>query len=292
VKGDVHLLRGEWTQAEEYYRELLNPVGLDYNRLRLHLDALRRLANLYLSSGQFERALDFLDQAIDEVTAVGERKWLLTFHYKKANILLAQGDLSGANAEIQIALEEAEQRDHVTGKISAHGIHGMIFLEMGNVGGAERAADEMKAEIEGWLNPKLMRCWYHLAGHIDLARNDVGQAVERFEHAVSLLPFQHDPNGDGHAPFFDSLAYAHYLSNDLAKAQEWYENTLLLTSGRFHYGDIYAKSHFMLGKIYEQRGMDAEAIQSYRSFLDLWGEADSAVPEVEEARCSLAALLG
>jgi len=57
------------------------------------------------------------------------------------------------------------------------------------------------------------------------------------------------------------------------------------------YGHIYAKSHFMLGKIYEQRGMNAEAIRSYRTFLDLWREADSTTPDLEEAKQSLAALL-
>jgi len=237
VKGDVHFFRAEWDQAEEYYRELLNPVG-----------AMLRLANLYLAKGQFERALDILNQAIDDVTALGDRKWLLVFHYRKATILLAQGDFSGANAEIQTALEEAERRDHVTRKIGTLHLRGMIHLEMGNVGEADRAADEMKAEIDGWLNPKLMRVWYHLAGHIDLEKNNAGQAVEHFEQAVSLLPYQHEPNGDDHAWVYSSLAYAYYLSDDLARAQEWYENTLSLTYGRLVFGEFYAKSQFMLGK--------------------------------------------
>jgi tetratricopeptide (TPR) repeat protein len=292
VKGDVHFYRAEWDQAEEYYRELLNPVGGDYTRWRSRRDAMIRLANLYFAKGQFERALDFLNQAIDEVTAVGDRKGLFVSHNDKANFLLAQGDLSGANAEIQIALEEVKRRDHVTGKVYTLHTHGMILLEMGNVGGAERAADEMKAEIDGWLNPKLIRVWHDLAGHIDLARNDVGQAVERFERAVSLLPYQYDPDGHNHAEYYNSLAYAYYLSGEIGKAQEWYENILALTSGRLGSGDIYAKSHFMLGKIYEQRGMNAEAIRSYRSFLDLWREADSTTPEVNEAKRSLSELLG
>jgi len=65
-----------------------------------------------------------------------------------------------------------------------------------------------------------------------------------------------------------------------------------LTSGRLDYDVIYAKSHFMLGKIYEQRGMNAEAIRSYRTFLDLWREADSTAPDLEEAKRALADHLG
>ena len=62
-------------------------------------------------------------------------------------------------------------------------------------------------------------------------------------------------------------------------------------TGRLWFGDIYAKGHFMLGKIYEQRGMTAEAIRSYRTFLDLWQEADSTAPDIEEAKRALADLL-
>jgi len=292
MKGDVHRLRGEWDQAEECFRELLNPVGGEFQRIALRFNAMVKLANLYCGKGQFERELDFVNQAIDEVTVLGEKKLFGMVHHRKACTLLAQGDLSGADSEIRFALEEAERTDDVVGKISALHTHGMILLAMGNVGEADRAADEMKAEIDGWLNPKLMRAWYDLAGHIDLARNDVGQAIERFEQAVSLLPYQHAPSGEEHAWSYSSLANAYYLSGDLAGAQEWYENILSLTSGRLGSGDLYAKSYFMLGKIYEQRGMNAEAIRSYRTFLDLWREADSTAPDIEEAKRALANLLG
>jgi tetratricopeptide (TPR) repeat protein len=292
VKGDVHFYRAEWDQAEEYYRELLNPVGADWKRLWSRHDAMFRLANLYCAKGQFEQALALLDQAIDEDTAVGEKNWLSRLHGTKAHVLLAQGDLSGANAENQTQLEQLERRDHVAGMIYALHFHGMILLEMGNVGGAERAADEMKAKIDGWLRPEAeIAVWHDLAGHIDLARNGVGRALEHFEQAVSLVAFQHLANPENHAGHYDSLAYAYYLSGDLAGAQEWYEKIHALTTGRLGSGEIYAKSYFMLGKIYEKRGMNAEAIRSYRTFLDLWREADSTAPDIEEAKRALANLL-
>jgi tetratricopeptide (TPR) repeat protein len=293
VKGDVHFYRAEWHQAEEYYRELLNPVGADWKRLWSRHDAFFRLANLYLAKGQFEQALALLDKAIDEDTAVGERRWLLVLHACKADVLVEQGDLSGADAEIQIALEDADRRDHVTGMIYVLHSRGMILLEMGNVAEAERTADEIKAKIDGWLIPRAaIAAWHDLAGHIDLARNDVGRAIEHFEQGVLLLPYQHQAGPENHAVFYNSLAYAYYLSGDLAKAQKWYEIILALTTGRLGAGNIYAKSFFMLGKIHEQRGANAEAVQCYRTFLDLWCEADSTAPDIEEAKGALANLLG
>jgi tetratricopeptide (TPR) repeat protein len=291
IRGDVHFLRAEWDQAEANYRDLLNPVARESSRLRYRLEAMHRLVNLYLAKGQYEHALEVVREAIEEVTAVGEEQWLLSFHYRMATILRARGDLAGAEAETRWALNEAERRDHVTGKIAVLGLHGMVLLETENLCEADRAADKMKAEIDGWLNPKLMRDWYHLAGHIALARSDVAQAVEYFQQAISLLPYQHDVNGDEHAMYYSSLAYAYYVSGDLNSAQQWYENILSLTSGRLRFGDIYARSHFMLGKIYEQRGMRAAATQSYRTFLELWRETDRREAELEQARHALEVLL-
>jgi tetratricopeptide (TPR) repeat protein len=292
LKGDVHLFRAEWNRAEPFYRELLNPIDSEHRRLRLRLTALRRLTDLYRARGQLEQASVFVNQAVDEVKALGERPWLVVVHFDRAEHLHTQGEQSAADAEILITMAEAERRNLVSGTIGCLHLRGLILLELGDIRGAEEAADELKREIEGWINPRMMRRWHRLEGHIALARNDLAQAVEHFEAAVSLVGSQHNPDGDGLAAFYSSLAHAYYLSGDLAAAQEWYEKILALTYGRLNFGDFYAKSHFMLGKIYEQRGMKAEAIRSYRSFLDLWREADSPIPEIEEARRALSELVG
>ena len=40
----------------------------------------------------------------------------------------------------------------------------------------------------------------------------------------------------------------------------------------------------MLGKIYEQQGDTAKAIEHYEKFLTLWNDADPGFPEVADAR--------
>ncbi len=95
---------------------------------------------------------------------------------------------------------------------------------------------------------------------------------------------------DVHALFYDSLALAFYRAEDYESARKWYEKIFNLTSGRIYYGDIYAKSFFMMGKIYEQKGWKGKAIESYRKFLDLWKDADPGITEVEDAKKRVAAM--
>jgi tetratricopeptide (TPR) repeat protein len=56
------------------------------------------------------------------------------------------------------------------------------------------------------------------------------------------------------------------------------------------YEDIYAKSFFMLGKIYKLQGNTVKAIEHYEKFLDLWKDADPGIAEVDDTRERLAGL--
>jgi tetratricopeptide (TPR) repeat protein len=134
-----------------------------------------------------------------------------------------------------------------------------------------------------------MRYYYHLQGKIELKRENYSGAIELFKKAMSLLSFQSYPS-QGQALFIDSLALAYYKAGDIDNAQEEYEKITALTTGRLHYGDIYAKSFYMLGKIYEQQGDKAKAIEHYERFLDLWKDADPGIAEIEDAKKRLAGL--
>ena len=74
------------------------------------------------------------------------------------------------------------------------------------------------------------------------------------------------------------------------KAREVYEKMTSLTTGRYRDGHIYAKSFYMLGKIHEQLGNTAKAIEHYEKFLDLWKDADPGITEVDDARKRMAGL--
>jgi tetratricopeptide (TPR) repeat protein len=126
-------------------------------------------------------------------------------------------------------------------------------------------------------------------GLIELKKENYTKAIDYLNKAISLLPYP-SSSIESYAFYMNYLALAYYESGDLDKAQEEYERITALTNGRLLYGDIYAKSFYMLGKIYEQQGNKANAIEHYEKFLFLWKDADPGIAEVEDARVSMAGL--
>jgi len=83
---------------------------------------------------------------------------------------------------------------------------------------------------------------------------------------------------------------AYYQAGDKERAQKEYEDIASISTGKLYWGDICARSIYMLGKIYEEQGNKSKAIEHFQKFLDLWKDADSGLPEVEDARNRLEGL--
>lgn len=124
-------------------------------------------------------------------------------------------------------------------------------------------------------------------GAVELARNNTSKALEYLERAVRGLPyglFEKD------AWFIDTLAEAYFRAGDLAKAREQYEHITTMTTGRLSYGDLYARSFYHLGQIYEKLGDKSKVRENYEKFLEIRKNADANRPEPADARKRLAAL--
>jgi tetratricopeptide (TPR) repeat protein len=142
-------------------------------------------------------------------------------------------------------------------------------------------AEELKETLLEKPNQKLMRYYYHLMGMMELEEGNFPYAVKHFKKALTMLSFQHSETDD-HALFIYPLASAYYLSGDLESAQEQYRRMTSLTTGRLFYGDEFAKSFYMLGRIYQEKGQDEKAKKNYLHFIELWKDADPGMPEVED----------
>jgi tetratricopeptide (TPR) repeat protein len=92
--------------------------------------------------------------------------------------------------------------------------------------------------------------------------------------------------------FAESLGMAYSKAGELENAQKEYERITQMMIGRLEHGDIYSRSFCALGKIAEQQGDTAKAVEHYERFLTLWKNADAGIVEVEDAKKRLAGLKG
>jgi tetratricopeptide (TPR) repeat protein len=290
LKGDIYHCRGDFVKSEREYQKLL-----ETEEQGVHLVGLRKLGALYLLQGKFEESKGQLKHGIELPKKVGRIGWKSGFHWALGYIHLKLGGSKEALEEYKKAGDSAVEGGRLDWQRAVLHFRGLTYLEMKEIDEAQKAADELKEMIEKGINRKYIRYYHHLVGNIELKRENFPKAIEYFKEAMSLLPSQFAPPsqwriGDDHGLFIDSLALTYYKSGDLERAREEYEKITRLTTGRFLYGDIYAKSFYMLGKIYEKKEMIREAREHYEKFLDIWKDADPGLAEVEDARKRLAGL--
>jgi len=281
MKGDIYHCKGDLITAEEDYQELL-----ELEEQAAHRWGRVRLGALYLLQGRFEKAKDQAKKGIELAKKLGEMNWKSEFHLGSAYIYLKSGNLEEALKECHKAWSSAVEAESLGGQRGALHYKGLIYLEMNSMDEVQRAADELKELIQKGMNKKIMRLYHHLMGMIELKRGNFPQAIEYFKKALSLLP----SNNDLQALFIDSLALAYYRAGDIEKAREEYERIISLTLGRLLYGDIFAKSFYMLGRIYQEKGWAGKAIEHYDKFLNLWKDADPDIPEITDAKKRLTGL--
>jgi len=284
MKGHIYSFKRYFIEAEKEYKKLL-----EAEEQTAHLSGREALGALYLLQGKFERSKVQANQGIELSEKLGEVEWKSWFHLYLGYIYLKSGNHEEALEEYDKALSIAGEKEMLGFQRAGLWWKGLTYLDMKSIDEALRAADELKEMVEKAMNRKEIRLYHNLMGMIELEKENLPQATEYFKKAISLLPAEFNERY-GHAAYFDSLALAYYKSGDLEKAQEEYERIISLTTGRAYYGDVFVKSFYMLGKIFEEKGWEGKAIEHYEKFLGLWKEADPGIPEVSDAKKRLAAL--
>ncbi len=274
--GDIYYCRGDLLRAAREYQKILEREGAANKYYGMF-----RLAALYLSQGRFDESKGQIRKTAGLAQKLGDREGQMWAHSYLAQLHLASGDPQEALEEWKNAQNMALQGG-LDWRLSLH-LKGLIYLEMESMEEAQRTADDLKAMLEKRTNKKLMRYYHHLVGMIELERGNLSQAIGSFETALSLLPFQHSELDD-HALFLYPLATALYKAGELEKAQDQYQRITSLTTGRLFFGDMFARSLHMLGKICEEQGWQERAAEHYGQFIAHWKDADPGIPEVEDAK--------
>ncbi len=289
IKGDIYHAQESFLHAEAEYMKLLREAE---EVARLY--GWDGLGDLYVSQGRWDDAVAQVTQALQQAESVGERPWQAWLSSRLAYMHMRQGNYQEALDVCNNALQIDMGGVRLDLKRRVLYFKGLVEVAMSALSEARKTAAALRQSIEGGLNQKEIRFFYHLAGMIELATERYPQAIENFNQAISLLPHQYYRHpwivGNDRGMFLDSLALAYSRSGNQDEASEEYGKIHTLTLARLDYGDIYAKSYYQLAKIFEQKGWDQLAKQNYQKFLSLWQNADPDNPELEDARQRLSAL--
>ena len=290
MQGSILQAKGDIPGAERHYRSLA-----DSRDVLSALTGRESLAELALLRGRYEEAGSQAGQAVQLAEAAGDEANLSRLYSLQAYIRLQEGDPASALEASVMALEHGDKSVDPFGAIRmALHLRGLSQLAEGNGEAALRTAEELKAQAARDLNPKAAADHLHLAGSVDMAGGNFGPAVRSFEDAAAMLPAQNQDDlvgfkdGLRRTLYMASLAEAHFKAGNLAEARRSFEALAALTIGRHHWGDLYVKAFYGLGRISEDEGKKEEAAAHYRKFLELWKGADPGLPEVEDTRKRLA----
>jgi tetratricopeptide (TPR) repeat protein len=280
-KGDIYLFMGDLQKAEQEYRKLSErEEPLD------HVWGLSRLLSLHLLQGNFEDAKESSLELLGISEKLGQITWDMYERRFLSYVELRLGNPDQALEELKGVIKKAIKLEDYDLQRGSLRDMGFAYLEMGSIGKAENTAERLKEMAEQAPNKERMRDYHYLTGMIELNKEDCPAAIESMKKALSLLPETYALN----LLYMDSLGLAYFRAGDLENAKKTYESVSSLTTGRFDYGDIYAKSYYMLGKIYEEMDYKGKAIENYEKFLEIWKDADPGLPEVDDAKIRLSTL--
>ncbi|MCK7476818.1 MAG: tetratricopeptide repeat protein [Candidatus Moduliflexus flocculans] len=277
ISGDIHLLKGDFRNAEKRYQDALTRSSR----------AATRLSLLALAEGRYTRAAALAaDAGNDELLAY---------------IASRRGQLPAGLEAAAKAVKAAEEQGHRLELLVALVLRGAIEARSGDLVAARADAERIRASGGSGLAKAHERAVRFLRGMIASAEGRGTEAAEEFEAMTGLLPrdvpyLDDYPRSLGvlaslQALFLHTAAVENEKADRPEAALELYLRLLALNGGRLQHPDFFALSHYAVGRIKQSRGDLEGAGESLTMFLSLWKDADPGLPEVEDAKRRLAALL-
>ena len=280
-EGVCRQLQGNTDEARRLFEALLQRPDI-----ASQLPAILYLSHLALQEGRWAASSDLCSEGITKSRAGGYKSQEAMFLYYGAWLELQKNNPAGALQNARSILALAEELSDVELRAQALRIQGLALIKSARGEQALRVARDLQQLAERSGNRRLVGYYHDLMGRYYLENRNAGLAEDFCSMSVAFLPSQHS-DSDEHAVRYEALAAAYEANGDWTRAQKAYETIIDLTYGRMPWGAIYARSFYRLGQIYGRNGLNDKAKKAYTAFLDLWREADTGRPEVEDARREL-----
>jgi serine/threonine protein kinase/tetratricopeptide (TPR) repeat protein len=274
--GHMHLFRREYALADSVYRVMLD------SPLREQQSAGRYcLALIPIAQGRLTQAVEIVNRGIaaDELDNA-DLFFAADKYFLRAELLTNLNRPTEALQDCRKGLE----------LFNASGVNARFYprsryiLALAGTGRWDEAADSVKTLWEAVRATDTTRtgiCKYTDA-RLAAMKGDYNAAIQLLENVeIPANPFL--------AKFY--LADACLHAGQLGEATSNFKS-LLSRYDEFRAAAILnsVRSHYLLGRTFEQSGWNEEAILQYREFLEYWGEGDRTLTEISDARARLVRL--
>jgi serine/threonine protein kinase/Tfp pilus assembly protein PilF len=275
--------KGDIDAAEEGYKKLMLMT-----EKRAHYSGLLGLQRLSMLKGKLLNAQRFAEQRISWTDENGEPNLKASSHFTLAYVHSLSGEYEKTLQELDESWKIAVEADLRWSQTWNYFNRGFYYIDMGLFDKAQENLDKYKSRVNSSLYKNNIKFYNALMGKMELEKGNFSSAIEFMEKALSAIPYG---SLNKFAWFHEVLAQAHYESGNIHRARDEYEKITRLTSGMLGNELVYAKSFYNLGKVCEELGETAKAIDNYEKFLELWKDADPGLPEVDDAKSRLASLI-
>ncbi|MDP2914514.1 MAG: protein kinase [Candidatus Aminicenantes bacterium] len=283
-QGIIEHLRGDLISARKIYEQLQKREdGTSGLRGRIWI------GHLYLLQGEFRQSENEFRQGLEIALRLKMEDEGLELRLLLGYLDIQRQRFPEAVETLKSVIKTSQTAARSYNIKTALHLLGIAYLGLGQIEEAKNTSRQLRQLIEKMGCPKYMRYYYHLQGKIALTEGRPAAAIDDLEKALALLSHQRE-RSDEHAFYMDALAEAYERAGDLEKATETYQNILTLTTGRLRWGDIFARSYYRLGRLYQKRKSPAEAAAHFEKFLELWKNADPGLPEINDAKKQMALL--
>jgi len=255
--GLSYLGAGKYDSAITTYNEFIEKFTEREWERDVHSD----LVEVYLATGQYNRALEHLDKALQLSNTNFRKSWAIA---KKGYIYYLKNDfpaaLSYLNQSLTIFPDAIWSREW----------RGLVFLKQHNYDQVLSEADKMKTLIDQF-GLKGYQCSYNnLLGRAAMEQGLYDQAIIYFKDSIELEP----------ASCRYPMALTYFNKGD-------YEKAIDLCNEFFKYNPNHAFAHLLLAQVYEKQDKIDLARTEYQKFLNTWQNADEGLPELILAQAAI-----